>query len=430
MFINNLAYEASAGSGKTFMLVVRYLSLLFKGASPSRILALTFTNKAANEMQERIVQTLEELESRGELDEIVKVTELSSEYLLANRQRVLGEFLNSHTKIMTIDSFFTQILRKFSLYASLMPDFSTFSSQHELKLLSRFLKEVSVAGKKEMLITLSLQSNKRLSDIFFLLDEFYIKFGEVKDMEFKRQDYLQFESEALLCMSELKKIVNKKQCDFGVCYDGDADRLMMVDETGRTIGCDLMTALMVPYFLKDNPGATVVYDLRSSLVVSEEILKHGGTPRRERVGHSFMKKALRDSHAVFGGELSGHFYYRDNFNADSGMITMTHMLNIVGSSDKKVSELIEPLRRYYASGETNFKVENKEAKMDELARIFKTGEVDYLDGVTVRFKDWWFNCRPSNTEPLLRLNVEAKSKELLAEKFAEIEKYLGKPIEG
>ena len=207
MFINNLAYEASAGSGKTFMLVVRYLSLLFKGASPSKILALTFTNKAANEMQERIVQTLEELESRGELHEIVKVTELSSEYLLANRQRVLGEFLNSHTKIMTIDSFFTQILRKFSLYASLMPDFSTFSSQHELKLLSRFLKEVSVAGKKEMLITLSLQSNKRLSDIFFLLDEFYIKFGEVKDMEFKKQDYLQFESEALLCMSELKKIV-------------------------------------------------------------------------------------------------------------------------------------------------------------------------------------------------------------------------------
>ena len=128
MFINNLAYEASAGSGKTFMLVVRYLSLLFKGAQPSKILALTFTNKAANEMQERIVSTLEELEDRGELDEIVKVTELSREFLLENRGRVLGEFLNSHTKIMTIDSFFTQILRKFSLYASLMTDFSTFSS--------------------------------------------------------------------------------------------------------------------------------------------------------------------------------------------------------------------------------------------------------------------------------------------------------------
>ncbi|DAB28124.1 MAG: recombinase RecB [Sulfurimonas sp. RIFOXYD12_FULL_33_39] len=207
MFINNLAYEASAGSGKTFMLVVRYLSLLFLGASPSKILALTFTNKAANEMQERIVSTLEELEHRGELDEIVKVTGFSKEYLLQNRQRILNEFLNSHTKIMTIDSFFTSILRKFSLYASLMPDFSTFSSQHELKLLSRFLKEVSVAGKKETLVTLSLQSNKRLTDIFGLLDEFYIKFSELKDIEFKKQDYLEFEQQAMLYMSELRKIV-------------------------------------------------------------------------------------------------------------------------------------------------------------------------------------------------------------------------------
>lgn len=207
MFINNLAYEASAGSGKTFMLVVRYLSLLFKGAEPSKILALTFTNKAANEMQERIVQTLEELEHRGELDEIVKVTELSRDYLLQNRQRVLNEFLNSHTKIMTIDSFFTQILRKFSLYASLMPDFSTSSSQHELKLLSRFLKEVSVAGKKETLILLSLAFNKRFTDIFSLLDEFYIKFKEIKHIKFKKHNYRVFEEEALSSMAELKKII-------------------------------------------------------------------------------------------------------------------------------------------------------------------------------------------------------------------------------
>ena len=138
MFKNNLAYEASAGSGKTFMLVVRYLSLLFQGASASKILALTFTNKAASEMQERVYQTLVDLEERGELDEIIKVTELSKTHILENRQRILDEFLNSSTKIMTIDKFFTQILRKFSLYASLMPDFSTFASQHELKLLSRF----------------------------------------------------------------------------------------------------------------------------------------------------------------------------------------------------------------------------------------------------------------------------------------------------
>ncbi len=211
MFKNNLAYEASAGSGKTFMLVVRYLSLLFKGADSSKILALTFTNKAASEMSERIVETLEELESRGELDEISKVTELSREYLLDNRKRVLEEFLNSRTKIMTIDSFFTQILRKFSLYASLMPDFSTFTSQHELKLMSRFLKEVSVAGKRDTLITLSLQSKKRLGDIFTLLDEFYIKNEELSRIKFTRQDLTQFEINATSAFNELKKII--ESCD-------------------------------------------------------------------------------------------------------------------------------------------------------------------------------------------------------------------------
>ncbi|MEA3369705.1 MAG: RecB-like helicase [Campylobacterota bacterium] len=207
MFKNNLAYEASAGSGKTFMLVVRYLSLLFKGADSSKILALTFTNKAAREMSERIVETLEELESRGELDEIVKESGYSREYLLENRQRVLSEFLNSHTKIMTIDSFFTQILRKFSLYASLMPDFSTFSSQHELKLMSRFLKEVSVAGRRDSLIRLSLQSKKRLSDIFTLLDEFYVKKEELSTLSFTREDLSSYEKNATLAFNELKRLV-------------------------------------------------------------------------------------------------------------------------------------------------------------------------------------------------------------------------------
>ncbi len=206
-FINNLAYEASAGSGKTFMLVVRYLSLMFGGASPSKILALTFTNKAAREMQERVVLTLEELENRGELDVIAEVTGLSLEYLLENRQKLLAEFLNSNTKIMTIDSFFTHILRKFSLYTSLMPDFSTFSSQHELKLLSRFLKEVSVAGKKETLITLSLQSKKRLSDIFTLLDQFYAKKQELTHLKFVKQDLWKFEVDAMSSFKELQTIV-------------------------------------------------------------------------------------------------------------------------------------------------------------------------------------------------------------------------------
>ncbi len=207
MFINNLAYEASAGSGKTFMLVVRYLSLLFKGADSKKILTLTFTNKAASEMQERIVTTLEELEHRGELDEIVKVTEFSKEFLLQNRQRVLSEFLNSHTKIMTIDSFFTQILRKFSLYASLMPDFSTFASQHEIKLLTRFLKEADVAGQKDTLVSLALNSKKRLSDIFSLLEEFYIKKHELSHINFSKQNYKVFEDEAMMHFSEFKRLI-------------------------------------------------------------------------------------------------------------------------------------------------------------------------------------------------------------------------------
>lgn len=206
-FINNLAYEASAGSGKTFMLVVRYLSLLFKGAEASKILALTFTNKAAHEMQERVVLTLEELERRGELGEIAKVTGLSQEELLLNRKRILEEFLNSNTKIMTIDKFFTQILRKFSLYASLMPDFTTMNSQHELKLLSRFLKEVSVAGKKETLITLSLQSKKRLESIFSLLDEFYIKQKELAHLKFVKEEPYKYEQIAMANFAELKRVV-------------------------------------------------------------------------------------------------------------------------------------------------------------------------------------------------------------------------------
>jgi phosphomannomutase len=229
-------------------------------------------------------------------------------------------------------------------------------------------------------------------------------------------------------LADLKNAVRKNKCDFGICFDGDADRLMMVDQTGENISCDLLTALIAAYFLKDNPNSTIVYDLRSSWVVVEEILKNGGTPRRERVGHAFMKKALRDSHAVFGGELSGHFYYRDNYYADSGLITLVHVLNIVSAANMPVSELIMPLRRYYSSGETNFKVEDKQVKMDELAKRYSDGQIDNLDGVTVQYKNWWFNCRPSNTEPLLRLIVEAKSKEVLEEKLSRIEAVLGRPV--
>ena len=253
---------------------------------------------------------------------------------------------------------------------------------------------------------------------------------EIVSLNFEHEGKFKHEPNPLVekNLRQLKSTVKKEKCDFGVCFDGDADRLMMVDEKGKTIGCDLMTALMVPYFLEKEPKSAVVYDLRSSRVVMEEIIKHGGTPRRERVGHAYMKKALRDSHAVFGGEVSGHFYYRDSFYTDSGLITLVHMINIVSASDSSVSELIKPLRRYFISGEKNFEVEDKQAKMDELARRYSDGQIDYLDGVTIGFKEWWCNCRSSNTEPLLRLNIEAKTKELLDEKFSEISGLLGKAV--
>jgi phosphomannomutase len=253
---------------------------------------------------------------------------------------------------------------------------------------------------------------------------------EIIELNFKHTGTFKHEPNPLVeeNLAEVKNAVKKKDCDFGICFDGDGDRLMMVDEKGRTISCDLLTALMASYFLKDNPRSTIVYDLRSSLVIPEEVLKNGGTPRRERVGHAFMKKAMRDSHAVFGGELSGHFYYRDNYFADSGLITLVHVLNIVSAAKMPVSELIKPLRRYHSSGEVNFEVGDKQVKMDELARKYGDGQIDHLDGVTVRYKDWWFNCRPSNTEPLLRLNVEAGSREMLKERLSEIEKQLGRPV--
>ena len=230
----------------------------------------------------------------------------------------------------------------------------------------------------------------------------------------------------------LRAKVRETGADLGVCFDGDADRCIFVDEGGRTVGCDLVTALLARDFLErpENAGGTVVYDLRSSHVVPEEIAAAGGDARRERVGHAFMKKTMAEAQAVFGGELSGHFYFRDNFYADSGAIAFARVLSVLSARPEKLSDVVSPLRRYSHSGEVNFQVEDKKAKARELAEAYKRGQVDYLDGVTVEFDDWWFNVRESNTEPLLRLNVEAGTPELLEQKFKELKKILGEPAEG
>lgn len=233
-------------------------------------------------------------------------------------------------------------------------------------------------------------------------------------------------------LTQLKQKMAEVKPDLGVCFDGDADRCVFVTEDGQSVGSDLVTALIARDFLNmpENKGSTILYDLRSSHVVADEVRAAGGVPRRERVGHSFMKKTLAETHAVFGGELSGHFYFRDNFNADSGAIAFARVLSILSNQNKRFSELVNPLRRYAQSGEMNFQIEDKDGKIRELAEKYRNAQVDYLDGITVDAGDWWFNVRKSNTEPLLRLNLEAKTPKLLEEKLAELKGILGEPAKG
>jgi phosphomannomutase len=233
-------------------------------------------------------------------------------------------------------------------------------------------------------------------------------------------------------MNMLKAKVKETGADLGGCFDGDADRCYFVDEKGKTIGCDILTALMARDFLAEpeHKGATIVYDLRSSHVVPDQIKAAGGVPRRDRVGHAFIKKTMAETKAVFGGELSGHFYFQGNFYADSGAIAFAKVLSVLSKQPASASEQLKPLSKYFQSGEVNFRVDDKDAKIREIAEMYKTGTIDYLDGITVDLGDWWFNVRKSNTEPMLRLNMEAASKPLLDEKYKELKKLLGEPAEG
>ena len=221
--------------------------------------------------------------------------------------------------------------------------------------------------------------------------------------------------------------------DLGACFDGDADRCMFVDDGGRIIGCDHLTALLCGYFVERAPGTTIVYDLRSSKVVEQTIKACGAVPRKCRVGHVFMKAVLRETGGIFGGELSGHFYFRDNFFADSGAIVFAALLTVLGDRTSTLAELIDPYRAYPQSGEINFRVADKDAVLALLKGKYGDADIDELDGVTIDSFDkrgWWFNVRPSNTEPLLRLNAEARDSAMLAALLAEIGPLLGEPEEG
>ncbi len=214
-------------------------------------------------------------------------------------------------------------------------------------------------------------------------------------------------------LADLKKRVMETGADLGVAFDGDADRVAFVDEEGHTAPSDLITALIAKKLLKKNPGATVIYDLRSSHVVPEEIEAAGGRPLEERVGHAHIKATMRNKDAVFGGELSGHYYFRDNFFADSGLIALIEVLNILSAANQPLSQLIAPLRRYWCTGEINFKVEDADRVLEAVENKFKDARISHLDGVTIEYDEWWCNVRKSNTEPLVRVTLEGKTREAM-----------------
>jgi phosphomannomutase len=214
-------------------------------------------------------------------------------------------------------------------------------------------------------------------------------------------------------MADLQAAVRKHHCDLGVAFDGDADRMFIVDEKGDLIDGSTVTALVALNTLKRHPGSRILYNLIVSRSVPELITKHGGIPIRSQVGHSLIKKTMREEDIIFGGEHSGHFYFKDNWYADSGMIALMECLELFSEAGRPVSEVIAPIDTRFRSGEINSTVKDIPAKIQQIQDHYKDASIDHLDGVTISYPDWWMNVRPSNTEPLLRLNVEGDTKELM-----------------
>ncbi len=221
----------------------------------------------------------------------------------------------------------------------------------------------------------------------------------------------------------VERVVAEK-ADVGIAWDGDADRCFFITGTGEFVSGDFVTALLAEAFLLRHPGATVIYDLRASYAVRDIVGKYEGTALMNRVGHAFIKQRMRESNAIFGGEVTGHYYFRDNFYADNGFIPALLMLELMSKKGQSLQQLLEPLsRKYFISGEINTKVGSMAvvpAKLDALATKYSDAEQYELDGLSVAYPDWHFNVRPSNTEPLLRLNLEATTAEMMAAKRDEV----------
>ena len=218
----------------------------------------------------------------------------------------------------------------------------------------------------------------------------------------------------------LRQRVLETQADIGLAFDGDADRVFLLDEKGKPVSGSLTTALIADQILKERPDESVIYNLICSKVVSEVIHEHGGKGIRSRVGHSFIKELMEKHDAIFAGEHSGHYYFRENYRADSGVIAALVVLKALSQHQGKLSELLEPFKRYESSGELNFSVPDVDVSINQIAEHYKDSIVDWLDGLTVDVGDWWFNLRPSNTEPLLRLNIEANNNKICVKAIEEV----------
>ena len=225
---------------------------------------------------------------------------------------------------------------------------------------------------------------------------------------------------------DLQAVVLREKADIGVAFDGDADRCGFIDEKGKRVPEDLVTALIAEFLLTKEPGATILYDLRSSRIVPETITHLGGKAVRTRVGHAFIKATMREENALYAGELSGHYYYRDMGFTDNALFTMIQMLNFLSLKKQPLSDLIRPLQTYYATGEINIRVKDKDSVFTALEANYNDAQKDHLDGLTIGYDTWWFNLRASNTEPLMRLNLEAADLIIKEEKRKEVLNIIGK----
>ena len=219
---------------------------------------------------------------------------------------------------------------------------------------------------------------------------------------------------------ELIARVPAEGADFGVAWDGDADRVYFVDERGGYIPGDFITTLVARYFLERNPGAAIVYDVRSSWAVRQWVEKLGGRPVPERVGHSYIKQTMRRENAVFGGEVSGHYYFRDHYYADNGFIPLIAVITLLSESGGTLSELVAGLGSYYVSGEINSTVSDTDAVLRRIAGTYADAAIDYTDGISVNYSDWHFNVRPSANDPVVRLNLEAADREQMERRRDEV----------